>query len=286
MDLLNILSAPVKTGYLDVTCVCIDYCTDQEKYLDIDSRFIHIPVNIYNSWMGLKNTHGRSNHPLFVGLRNTQDDTKKVYFAKVEPSFQSNNSTKDIILLPKWAMNRLGISSEFDIVDMVYVRIPNKVTYIKVKGNNSSYSHKNNIKTLLERKLSNFWCINLGETFKLDDVTFTVTQIKDNQNQDIPYGSIVHADVNFDFDIPDDMVETEKKVQKQPEERVLQKAKNSQIQEPIKSFSSNVRTIQNMNGQDNTVFSSGGIKMGGTVALTQKEIRDRRLALLENQASK
>lgn len=200
-----------KTGFMDIPCLCIDFCTEESKYVDADSHFIHIPRDIYLNWLQLKSTQGKETEPLYVAIRNSEEKDNRLYFGRVEPSVNSTNSNHTMCLLPKWAIDRLHLDDFTGKVDIVYVKRPQRIDYVKVRGDKSSYVKFRDIKVMLEDKLSSYNCLNLNEKFHLEDVIFTVTSIKNSEGNDINYGTMHESEVKIDFDLPDDLVEEERK---------------------------------------------------------------------------
>lgn len=248
-----------KVFYLDVPVVPISFCTEELKYIDPDSHFIHIPREAYHNFLHLKASHGKSEMPLYVGIRNNSQRVKRLCFGRVEPSIITPNSDHNSMLLPEWALKLLDIDFGGKL-DLIYVVQPQSIAYIKVKGNKSSYTKYRDVKAVLESKLSQYNCLNMGEKFTIngehgeeigdyqvygalesseDSVTFTVVELKDKKGTIIEYGAIFDVEVNIDFEIPEDVeraIEDEKKIKEKEEERkkiprVLQKARNDQIAE-------------------------------------------------------
>lgn len=225
-DIYN--NSKIKTGYLDIKVICINYCTDEAKYLDHNSHFIHIPRKIYYRFLDIKKLQGKEEKPLYVGVRNPLNKTKRLCFGRVEPSVVTPNSTHDMILLPEWAIENLELNGISDVVDLVYINQPQPIVYLKIRGNNSSYVKHPNIKLALEDKLSNCNCLNVGEIFTIEDVKFTITEIKNANGTILEYGAVFDSEVNLDFEVPDDLAEEERKrLANPPMERILQKASDS-----------------------------------------------------------
>lgn len=211
-----------KTCYLDVPVVPITFCTEELKYTDPDSHFIHIPRSAYHNFLNLKSKHGKSDMPLYVGVRNNNDRKKRLCFGRVEPSIITPNSDHDTMLLPEWALKLLGI--EFaGRLDLVYVIQPQSIGYLKIKGNKSCYVKYSDVRALLESKLSNYNCLNMGESFTINEdsigdyaasdensVTFTITELKSKDGKDIEFGAIYDVEVNIDFELPEDLERIEK----------------------------------------------------------------------------
>lgn len=278
----------IKTGYLDINCTCIDNCTDESRYIDKESHFIHIPRDIYHKFLILKKRHGRENFPLYVGVRNIDRRNEKLYFGRVEPSVNSANSNHEMALLPKWVCTRLGIDEFLGKIDIVYVPIPQPIKYMKIRGNNSSYVKSPDIKLALENKLGQYNCINLNENFYIDDVIFTVTELKNKDNMIIEFGSIFDQEVNIDFELPDDLKEENEKRLKAEQEiknrppRELQKAVNNnhKFGADVHGFKENETEEKKTNY---VPFSGNGLILSSTKQkpLTREELLQRRLAAIE-----
>ena len=288
-----------KVFYLDLDVIPITYCTDELKYIDQDSHFIHIPVEAYHNFLNLKVLYGKSEMPLYVGVRNNNQRLKRLCFGKVEPSIITPNSNHKSMLLPEWALKLLDIDFG-DKLDLIYVVQPQSIAYIKVKANISSYIKYKNVKIILESKLSQYNCLNVGEKFTInegeseDSVIFTVIELKDKKDNIIEYGAIYDVEVNIDFEIPED-IEKEKKEEKERKliPRVLQKGTIEKKQISIinknisNSFGSRIHTIKD--DPDEKIedkfkaFDGPGLKIGlSTKKLTKEEIRNLRIKKIEN----
>ena len=176
-------------------------CTDEFKYIDTDSHYLHIPEALfikYTSKINLSN--------VCFELTNTINKSKKVYLRKIEPSqgeFKSN------ILIPTWVQNKLGIEMCGSQIDLRPVPRPQIITKCKIRGNNSSYV-KIDIKTLLEEKINQFKCINLNTNFIIKGVIFTIVELVSSLNKLVEWG-ITSDELVIDFDTPDDIKFIEKR---------------------------------------------------------------------------
>lgn len=253
-----------KTGFMDIQTLCIEYCTEESKYVDPDSHFIHIPRNIYLNWLEIKSNEGKELEPLYVAIRNSEEKENRLYFGRVEPSVNSSNSNHEMCLLPRWAIERLHLDDFNGKIDIVYVKKPQIIDYMKVKGNKSSYVKFRDIKTMLENKLCSYNCLNLNEQFHLEDVRFTVTEIKNIKGENINYGTIHNSDVKIDFEIPEDLEREEQK------NNIVVKGKQLQ-------YGSNIHSINENNEKktDYIPFQGQGLKMIGESQpkLTKEELR-------------
>jgi hypothetical protein len=145
----------------------------------------------------------------------------------------SSSYTDNVVVLPKWSMNKLGIEecSPVTIEDIHNLR---KASHIRLKANRSDYVKWDNIKELLERELISYKCISLDDHVVIYDVDFTVTRILDAQKMMMIDCSLFNTDVNIEFDRPDDLVELDKlkmeraKIQQEEMERQRQLIKEEQ----------------------------------------------------------
>jgi hypothetical protein len=208
---MDITGRTLTHGNIDVKAVCIDFCTEEQRYLDPDSHFIHIPRDLYLKFLKRKNDTGLNQSPLYIGIRNSKNPTgKKFYFGRVEPSTTTLNSHHTMCLLPKWIFNKLGMDIMDGYVDILYLPIPQSVALIKLKGSNSIYA-KTDIKASLEIKLSGYNCLNIDEEFKVENTTFKVVELRNKENKIIEFGSIYNIDeCNLDFEMCDEEIEKEK----------------------------------------------------------------------------
>lgn len=262
----------------DVPVISILFCTEELRYTDPESRFIHIPKDIYFNFLEIKRREGKATLPLFVGVRNNLDVKKRLYFGRVEPSIVTENSTHDNILLPEWAINLLGIESIGSTLDLVYESRPFSIGYMKVRGNKSCYAKFKDVKLMLEQKLSNYNCLNLNETFSIsegEDVLFTITSLKDKDGNEIDCGAIYNVEVKIDFDIPDDLVEIERLKKLNPVEPVKMN--------PHREFGSKIHTFSEIGEEehksDYKPFEGPGLKLTeeSQRKLTRQELAELRL---------
>ena len=269
-------------GNIDVQAVCIDFCTEEQRYLDSDSHFIHIPRDLYLNFLKKKQDTGFNQNPLYVGIRNSKNPSgKKFYFGRVEPSTTTLNSHHTMCLLPAWVFNKLGMDIMDGYVDILYLPIPQSVALIKLKGSNSDYA-KTDIKASLEVKLSGFNCLNIDEC-------------------------------NLDFEMCDEEIEKERQrvedLKKADLEKIkpreLQKAnsdvtpqiinsnKYGQLGRKYSAFGAKVHSLKN-NEEDEEKeeekkdiyhFQDEGHKIGiePKRQLTRQEITEARLKAIENQ---
>lgn len=308
-----------KVFYLDVPVVPITFCTEEVKYTDPDSHFIHIPREAYHNFLNIKASHGKSEMPLYVGVRNNNQRIKRLCFGRVEPSIITPNSDHKSMLLPEWALKLLDVDFGGNL-DLVYIVQPQSIAYIKVKGNKSSYTKYRDVKTVLESKLNHYNCLNIGETFTINgedigdyltesenSVTFTVVELKDKSNTVIEYGAIYDVEVNIDFEVPEDVEqamkeeEERKKISAIP--KVLQKARDDSVDQPPLSivngniihnhqsvnksntFGARIHTMRDEEKAEEkfTAFEGSGIKIDpcSSRQLTREELRALRLKKIE-----
>lgn len=184
--------------------LCITLCTDESRYIDTDSHYIHIPKLLFVKYA----TKINLNNVCFE-ISNSNTDTElntKIYFKKIEPSmgeFESN------VLIPHWACKKLNIQSCGDKVILKIIPEPNIIKRCKIKGSDSSYV-KTDIKTLLEEKINQFKCVNLETQFTINKTIFTIIELISTKNKPINYG-ITLNELEIDFDIPDDIKLLERK---------------------------------------------------------------------------
>lgn len=296
---------PLKNHGIDITTVCIDFCTDEDRYINSDSHFIHIPKELYHDFLTLKSLQNRAKFPLFVAIKNSNKSQKGILFSKVEPSVVTSNSTHEMCLLPRWAIDKLELEDFLGKIDLIYVPIPQKVDYIKVKGNKSTYVKFKDIKSMLENKLSSYNCLNIEEEFKIEDVTFRVIELKNEKGIDINFGSTFETDVKIDFETPDDIAELErelklkKELELKRELELKEEKKKLESQEKMKKtdihhFGAHLRSYDGTEIKSSTsetsvkVFQSEGLKMTteNVKKLTKEEIIAARLKYLGNMNEK
>lgn len=276
------MQSQIKTAYIDIECICVDFCTEEERYIDPESHFIHIPRDIYHNWIELKSRQGKESLPLYVGIRNSVKTKEQLFFGRIEPSINSGNSNHTMALLPRWAFEKLGFTEIIGKIDMIYVGEPKIIDYIKVRGDKSSYVKFRDIKSMLENKLSSYNCLNINEKFHIEDVIFTVTEIKDKQNKNIPYGSLFDREVKIDFELPDDLIAQEKeRNEKLERDKIFKREEHKQNIH----FGSHVHTMNEEHNEEKphyVPFQGEGLKIE-TVSnhkLTPDEVRELRIQTL------
>lgn len=256
----------IKSGFLDIQAVCVEYCISDQKYLDEDSHTILIPENIFYDFINLKSLHEKSSLPLYVGIRNSKILNKRLYFGRIEPSINTGNSTNEMAILPKWVIDELELDGITDVIDIVYISNPKIVDYIKVKANISDYVNFPDIKTILEEKLNQYNCININTFFIVGHVRFKIIELKDQNGDDINFGSIFDREIKIDFDVPEDYLED--------------------IPIPIKAAEEKVKVLEKKESEYK-VFQNEGIKLGESNSsrpLTREEIiRERLKRFTENK---
>ena len=174
----------------------IALCTDEPKYIDEDSHYIHIPKSLFVKYINNINL----NETCFEISNPANLASQKVYLKKIEPSM---NEFETNVLLPDWVCKKLGIQMYGEQVNLVPVFKPKQVFRCKIRGSNSSYA-KMDIKQLLENKLNEFKCLNLNTVFTIEGIKFTIVELIDKSNVNIEYG-LTTDELEIDFDIPDDI---------------------------------------------------------------------------------
>lgn len=197
----------IKTGYLEIQAICVEYCIEDESYLKDDSHIIFIPEKIFYDFINLKSINERSSFPLYVGIRNSQAINKRLYFGRIEPSINTANSTNEMAILPRWVVDNLEIDGISETIDIVFISTPKLIDYIKVKANISDYVKFPNIKEILEEKLSTYNCVNINTYFIVENVRFKIIEIRDVKGIDINFGSLFDQEIKIDFDLPEDYIE-------------------------------------------------------------------------------
>jgi len=174
----------------------IALCTDEPKYIDVDSHYIHIPKLLFVKYINNMNL----NQICFELSNPTNLTNQKIYLKKIEPSM---NEFESNILLPDWVCKKLGIQMCGEQVKLVPILKPNQVLRCKIRGSNSSYT-KMDIKQLLENKLNEFKCLNVNTVFTIGGIKFTIVELIDKSNVNIEYG-LTSNELEIDFDVPDDI---------------------------------------------------------------------------------
>lgn len=184
--------------------LCVVLCTDESKYIDPDSHYLHIPEALfvkYTSKINLSNVCFELTNPA-----NTTNHNKSLYFRKIEPS---QGEFKYNILIPSWVQNHLGIDMCGSQLELKPVPRPQSITRCKIRGNISSYV-KMDIKSLLEEKISQFKCVNINTNFTVQGVIFTIVELVSCQDKLVEWG-IINDELAIDFDTPDDIKFIEKR---------------------------------------------------------------------------
>lgn len=139
----------------------------------------------------------------------------------------SNNDT--LCVLPAWAMEKLNLQ-QFDQINIESVNNLRKITYIRVKGSNSSYIYWDNIRGTLEQELSSYRCIAVGDIIFVRGVEFYVTELRDENNIGCADGSIFDTEAKVDFDTPTD-IEHNERIKAEEEEMLRTKEEEASVEE-------------------------------------------------------
>uniref|UniRef100_A0A6C0BD81 Uncharacterized protein n=1 Tax=viral metagenome TaxID=1070528 RepID=A0A6C0BD81_9ZZZZ len=283
---------------INIRAISVEFCTDESRYNEPDSHFIQIPEKMFNKFLSKKDI----SKPLYIGIRNTKDESKCLYFGRVEPSIETSNSSSNMCLLPGWVMDRLIIDRYGDYVDIVLLSDGISIKtldYIKIRGNVSSYVKWSNIKEKFEDKLSSYNCVNLNDVLYIDDIMFTIVELKDIYGNNLLYGSTFQGEVKLDFDLPDDLREKEKiELKKLEDERIRRTVENKQkngFDEKIElKKRSNIMTFSDLENlkdkkEENKnieYFKGTGNKLTDENIVIKKITREERALLLEERFKK
>jgi hypothetical protein len=192
----------LKPNTYDALCVVL--CTDEPKYIDPDSHYLHIPEALfvkYTSKINLSNVCFELTNPA-----NTTNHNKRVYLRKIEPAQEEFKSN---ILIPSWVQNYLGIGMSGSQLELRPVPRPQSITRCKIRGNISSYV-KMDIKSLLEEKINQFKCVNINTNFTVQGVIFTIVELVSSQDKLVEW-CITNDELEINFDTPDDIKFIEKR---------------------------------------------------------------------------
>lgn len=184
-----------------IDSLCVTLCTDDKKFIDEDSHFIHIPKQLF-----IELTNNTNINTMCFEITNPLNPLNKIFIKKIEPSM---GDFETYIWLPNWICEKLQIQSIGDKINFVPVINPQVIKRIKIQGNLSSYV-KTNIKNLLELKLEHFRCINLNENFHIGEVIFKVKELYSKSEEQINFG-IITNEIEIDFETPEDIQFLEKK---------------------------------------------------------------------------
>lgn len=252
-----------------INCISIDFCTEEPRYLQQDSHFIQIPVRLFNSMISLNNS---IKEPLYIGIQNSFTQ-KRLYFGRVEPSIKSPNSTSDMCIMPNWVLEKLGldlIGGKVDIVMMTPNVNIQKLGFIKIRGEKSDYVNWSDIKEKLEEKIGQFNCLNNGDHFIIDSIKFTVTELKDKNNNLCDYGCTFNTEVKLEFELPDDLIEKEKKEKKEKREKEkLERENQEKIEKREKQEKIEKREKEKKKGNN-----SNGIERHGMRLMTFNDVKN------------
>jgi hypothetical protein len=273
---------------INIVAVSVGFCSDEQRYNTPDSHYIQIPEQLFNNFMHRADIE----KPLFVGVCNSQNPHMCLYFGKVEPTIRTENSSSDMCLLPEWAMNRLQLDSYGDRVDIEIMNEEyhiKKLGYIKMRANISSYTKWENIKDIIEIKLGDCNCVNNGDEFYINDVIFTIVELKDHSGNIIECGSTFRTETNLDFEIPDDLRELERKRSEEEFKRAEEKIKLASLPKaPQKdhkhsgvSFGSRVVTLKDTHEEikESQYFTGQGNKLS-TDTTNRIPTREERVAMI------
>lgn len=279
----------LKTCGIDVNAISVAYCTDEERYNTPDSHYVQIPEQLFRNFM----QRDEPDKPLFIGICNSSLPKLCLYFGRVEPTLRTENSSADMCLLPEWVINKLQLDPMGDKVDIEIMREDfhiKKLGYIKLRGNISSYSKWENIKELLEIKLGNCNCVNVGDDFYINNVIFTIVELKDHDNNIIECGSTFQTETNLDFELPDDLRELERirrEEQFKHEQEMLKQATKQTSRKPdvVKhsgvTFGSRVATLTEdvKEEKEHEYFTGTGNKLSSDT-VSRMPTREERVAMI------
>lgn len=244
-----------RTFGINLHSICVDFCIDEQRFLEKDSHYVQISQNIYNNFLDVKSDlYDNNEEPLYIGVKNSSNSNSEsaIYFGRVEPSIDTNNSTSNMCLLPEWVMNKLEIDLYGGEIDIVMIKKMKKIGFIKIKANISEYAKWDNIKELLEEKISQFNCINLGDEIHINNVIFRIVELQDSKGKIVNFGSIVNTTVNLDFDIPDDYVEPIKPPEKKPHVKQKARAETVENKTSHKNSGSKMKTFSDLINEENS----------------------------------
>lgn len=179
-----------------INAFVIALCTDEPKYIDEDSHYLHLPKSLFIKYINNTNL----NQICFEISNPTNLTNQKIYLKKIEPSMSEFESN---ILLPVWVCKKIGIQMCGEQAKLLPILKPNLVSRCKIRGSNSSYI-KMDIKQLLENKLNEFKCLNLNTVFTISNIKFTIVELIDKYGANIEYG-LTTDELEIDFDVPDDI---------------------------------------------------------------------------------
>lgn len=179
-----------------ISAICVSLCTDEFKYIEDDSHYLHIPKTLFINYTN----NLTLNNMCFEISNPTNPIGPKLYFKKIEPAIREFDTN---ILLPDWVCKKLCIQMYGDQINIIPINKPNQIKRCKIRGNESSYI-KMDIKTLLEDKINQFKCLNINTVFTINKIKFTIIELISIDNNPINYG-ITTDELEIDFDTPDDI---------------------------------------------------------------------------------
>ena len=226
--------------FKEIDSVCVVLCTDEPKYTDEDSHFIHIPRQLF-----IELTNKTNINSLCFEITNPTDPLTKIFIKKIEPSI---GDLEKYIWLPNWICNKLKIQSFGDKINFVPIANPKEIKRIKIQGSSSSYV-KSDIKKLLESKLEQFRCINLNENFHIGDVIFDVKELISKSDEKVRFG-IISNEVEIDFEMPEDLKLLENK------KKYIKSIINNKINQKIdERLDKNLKNNQNKTEKKKGIFN-------------------------------
>ncbi len=232
-----------------IQAVNIALCTDEQKYLDIDSHYIHIPKDLFAKYTRIQDLNTTC-FEISNALEYGNENQVKVHLAKIEPA--TGQFSKNV-LLPDWVCKKINIDDFGSRVTLKLIKNPKIIKRIKIQGNKSSYVEMD-IKSLLEKKIEQFRCINLGIVFHINGVVFNVCELISNDNEPINYG-ITSSELEIDFDTPDDIKYLEKR--KEIMDKILLKIEEKKN---IKTNKTNLNSLSNSNVKKSGIFKFSDLK--------------------------
>ncbi len=108
--------------FKEIDSLCVVLCTDEPKYIDEDSHFIHIPKQLF-----IELTNKININTMCFEITNPSDPLTKIFIKKIEPA---TGDFEKYIWLPNWICSKLKIQSAGDKINFVPIANPKEIKRI------------------------------------------------------------------------------------------------------------------------------------------------------------
>jgi hypothetical protein len=195
---------------------------------------IEIPTSIYNDFL--------EEHSKIIQEKQYTDDRDKFLLVKVRNSkntkleyiFSNVTAGKEgQVRLPEWAMSGLELNQN-GLVNLELIQnknVPN-LKYITLQPETEEYKQWEDQETLLTPAFLQSRVINVNEIVSVNNMFFTIKNIKDENNKTIKYGMTYNVDIEPEFEpsLEEERLEKERERLQMEEERLQMERERLQME--------------------------------------------------------